>query len=108
MQAMTNSAALAPALGRPGKGIRCCFAVVASEIRSLAGRSADAAKEIKSLINDSVERVAQGTALVEQMATAASSLKSQAQDLVGAVAVFKLAQGQSASASYRGAPALLQ
>jgi uncharacterized phage infection (PIP) family protein YhgE len=39
---------------------------VATEVRSLAGRSADAAKEIKSLISVSVERVEQGTALVDQ------------------------------------------
>jgi uncharacterized phage infection (PIP) family protein YhgE len=40
--------------------------VVASEVRSLAGRSADAAKEIKSLINASVERVEQGATLADQ------------------------------------------
>ena len=42
------------------------FAVVASEVRSLAGRSADAAKEIKTLIAASVERVTGGTVLVDQ------------------------------------------
>ncbi|NDP38417.1 MAG: chemotaxis protein [Rhodoferax sp.] len=138
-----NAAVEAARAGEQGRG----FAVVASEVRSLAGRSADAAKEIKTLINTSVERVEQGTALVDQagvtmtevvssirrvtdimgeisaasseqsqgvsqvgeavtqmdqatqqnaalveeMAAAASSLKSQAQDLVGTVAVFKLA-----------------
>ena len=46
--------------GEQGRG----FAVVASEVRALAGRSADAAREIKSLINASVERVEQGTFLV--------------------------------------------
>jgi uncharacterized phage infection (PIP) family protein YhgE len=40
--------------------------VVASEVRSLAGRSAEAAKEIKGLISTSVERVEQGTALVDK------------------------------------------
>ena len=137
-----NAAVEAARAGEQGRG----FAVVASEVRSLAGRSAEAAKEIKRLITASVERVALGTkqvdqagramdevvsgimrathlmgeisaasteqslgvsqvgeavmqmdqvtqqnaALVEEMAAAASSLKSQAQDLVQVVAVFKL------------------
>ena len=137
-----NAAVEAARAGEQGRG----FAVVASEVRSLAGRSADAAKEIKTLINASVTRVEHGTslvdqagttmtevvsaikrvtdlmgeisaasneqalgvaqvgeavtqmdqttqqnaALVEQMAAAASSLKSQAQELVQTVAVFKL------------------
>ena len=57
-----NAAVEAARAGEQGRG----FAVVASEVRSLAGRSADAAKEIKSLINASVERVEHGTALVDQ------------------------------------------
>ncbi len=57
-----NAAVEAARAGEQGRG----FAVVASEVRSLAGRSADAAKEIKSLISASVERVEQGTALVDQ------------------------------------------
>ena len=60
-----NAAVEAARAGEQGRG----FAVVASEVRSLAGRSADAAKEIKSLINDSVERVGHGTALVDQAGT---------------------------------------
>ena len=136
-----NAAVEAARAGEQGRG----FAVVASEVRSLAGRSAEAAKEIKSLISASVERVMQGTdqvdragetmgqvvssiksvstivseisaasreqslgvsqigeavtlmdqttqqnaAMVEQMAAAASHLKSQASELVQAVAVFK-------------------
>ncbi|MBK7004363.1 MAG: MCP four helix bundle domain-containing protein [Burkholderiales bacterium] len=143
-----NAAVEAARAGEQGRG----FAVVASEVRSLAGRSAEAAKEIKSLIGASVDRVAQGTALVdqagstmtevvssirrvtdimgeisaasneqalgvsqigeaishmdrntqqnaalvEQMAAAASSLKSQAQELVEAVAEFKLGEGAHA------------
>ena len=139
-----NAAVEAARAGEQGRG----FAVVASEVRSLAGRSAEAAKEIKTLITDSVTRVEQGTALVDQagttmsevvssirrvtdimgeisaasseqsagvaqvgeavtqmdqatqqnaalveeMAAAAASLRSQAQDLVRAVAVFKLTQ----------------
>ena len=137
-----NAAVEAARAGEQGRG----FAVVASEVRSLAGRSAEAAKEIKSLINASVVRVEHGTrlvdqagttmtevvdsirrvtdimgeisaasneqamgvaqvgeavtqmdqatqqnaALVEEMAAAASSLKGQAQELVQAVAFFKV------------------
>jgi methyl-accepting chemotaxis protein len=142
-----NAAVEAARAGEQGRG----FAVVASEVRSLAGRSAEAAKEIKTLINASVERVEQGSmlvdeaggtmnevvtsikrvtdimgeisaasreqsqgvsqvgeavtqmdqvtqqnaALVEEMAAAASSLQSQAQDLVKTVAMFKLGVGDS-------------
>ena len=57
-----NAAVEAARAGEQGRG----FAVVASEVRILAGRSADAAKEIKNLINDSVLRVEQGTVLVDQ------------------------------------------
>ncbi|WP_394790447.1 methyl-accepting chemotaxis protein [Rhodoferax sp.] len=57
-----NAAVEAARAGEQGRG----FAVVASEVRSLAGRSAEAAKEIKNLISASVDRVSQGTALVDQ------------------------------------------
>jgi methyl-accepting chemotaxis protein len=55
-----NAAVEAARAGEQGRG----FAVVATEVRALAGRSAEAAKQIKALIGTSVERVEQGTVLV--------------------------------------------
>jgi methyl-accepting chemotaxis protein len=57
-----NAAVEAARAGEQGRG----FAVVAAEVRSLAGRSAEAAKQIKDLINANVNRVSQGSALVDQ------------------------------------------
>jgi methyl-accepting chemotaxis protein-1 (serine sensor receptor) len=149
-----NAAVEAARAGEQGRG----FAVVASEVRSLAGRSAQAAKEIKDLISASVERVEQGSvlvdqagatmtevvgsirrvtdimgeisaasaeqsagvaqvgeavtqmdratqqnaALVEESAAAADSMKTQAQQLVEAVSVFKLSDQRTTALS--GAP----
>jgi methyl-accepting chemotaxis protein len=137
-----NAAVEAARAGEQGRG----FAVVATEVRELAGRSAQAAKQINTLISASVERVVQGSnqvneagatmqelvkstqeacelveqisqasqqqalavaqvgeavthmdqvtqqnaAMVEQIAAAAASLRDQADELVGTVAVFQL------------------
>ncbi|UGQ45503.1 methyl-accepting chemotaxis protein [Massilia endophytica] len=70
--------------GEQGRG----FAVVASEVRNLAGRSASAAREIKSLIESSVSQVAQGSALAvragETMARVVTSVQ-QVSDLISEV-----------------------
>ena len=65
-----NAAVEAARAGEQGRG----FAVVASEVRSLAQRSAAAAKEIKTLIGDSVEKVEVGAKLVDQAGATMSEI----------------------------------
>lgn len=79
-----NAAVEAARAGEQGRG----FAVVASEVRSLASRSAEAAKEIKVLINDSEERVEQGSTLVDQAGSTMTEVVSAIQrvtDLMGGI-----------------------
>ncbi|OYQ42599.1 hypothetical protein CHU94_02340 [Rhodoferax sp. TH121] len=69
-----NAAVEAARAGEQGRG----FAVVASEVRSLAGRSAEAAKEIKTLINASIEQVEKGTQVVGEAGTAIADIVGNA------------------------------
>ena len=70
-----NAAVEAARAGEQGRG----FAVVASEVRSLAGRSADAAKEIKQLISASVEQVENGSRLVHDAGTTMNEIVTSVQ-----------------------------
>jgi len=70
-----NAAVEAARAGEAGRG----FAVVASEVRSLAGRSAEAAREIKGLIGASVERVESGARQVEQARKSIQDIVDQVQ-----------------------------
>ena len=69
-----NAAVEAARAGEQGRG----FAVVASEVRTLAGRSAEAAKEIKSLINASIEQVEQGSRVVGEAGDAMNAIVNNA------------------------------
>jgi methyl-accepting chemotaxis protein len=74
-----NAAVEAARAGEQGRG----FAVVASEVRSLAQRSASAAKEIKHLIGDSVEKVDAGGKLVDEAGQTMSEIVSSVRQVAG-------------------------
>ncbi len=87
-----NAAVEAARAGEQGRG----FAVVASEVRSLAGRSASAAKEIKTLIDDSVGKVASGSRLVSDAGATMTEVVHQVQQVNQLIAEITAASREQA------------
>jgi methyl-accepting chemotaxis protein len=88
-----NAAVEAARAGEQGKG----FAVVASEVRHLAGRSSEAAKEIKTLIDESVMRVDQGAILVDQAGKTMTAIVASIEKVTAIVAEITSAAQLQAS-----------
>ena len=88
-----NAAVEAARAGEQGRG----FAVVASEVRSLAGRSATAAKEIKDLIQDSVKKVEDGSVLVAQSGQTLEQIVSSVKKVSDIIAEIAAASREQSS-----------
>ncbi|MCP5134439.1 MAG: MCP four helix bundle domain-containing protein [Gammaproteobacteria bacterium] len=99
-----NAAVEAARAGEQGRG----FAVVAGEVRKLAQRSADAAKEIKSLITDSVAKVEDGGKLVEQSGKTLQEIVTAVKKVSDIVAEMAAAAREQASGIEQVNKAILQ
>lgn len=89
-----NAGVEAARAGEAGRG----FAVVAQEVRELAGRSANAAKEIKALIHTSSAQVATGVTLVNRTGEALGEINSRVQKVEGLIATIVQASSEQATA----------
>ena len=99
-----NAAVEAARAGEQGRG----FAVVATEVRKLAQRSADAAKEIKALITDSVAKVEDGSKLVEQSGQTLQEIMTAVKKVSDIVAEIAAAAREQASGIEQVNKAILQ
>jgi methyl-accepting chemotaxis protein/methyl-accepting chemotaxis protein-1 (serine sensor receptor) len=99
-----NAAVEAARAGEQGRG----FAVVATEVRSLAGRSASAAKEIKSHISASVERVDQGNALVSQAGSTMQEVVTSIRRVTDLMGEISVASGEQSAGVSQVVEALSQ
>jgi methyl-accepting chemotaxis protein len=88
-----NAAVEAARAGEHGRG----FAVVASEVRALAGKSADAAKDIKTLITDSVSRIENGTQLADKSGEMLNGISASIEQVAGMVDQIATASNEQAT-----------